>query len=144
MNVRPPAARPCGSCPYRVDVPSGVWDEEEYLKLPAYDAETGHQPIGVFLCHQRDGSVCAGWAHVHGDEHSLALRVAVAHDLMTLETLDAVIAYRTDVPVFATGREACAHGLEEVASPGAGARRVIRRLRRKGDGWRDTKPRTSS
>ena len=51
--VRPPAKSPCGSCPYRQDVPSGVWAASEYEKLPAYDApETFMQPPGLFIREQ--------------------------------------------------------------------------------------------
>ena len=61
----PPARTPCATCPYRTDVPSGVWAPEEYAKLLAYDEETAYQPLSVFLCHQVDGRVCAGWAGCH-------------------------------------------------------------------------------
>jgi hypothetical protein len=33
------AARPCASCPYRKDVPSGIWAAHEYTKLLAYDGD---------------------------------------------------------------------------------------------------------
>ena len=33
-RVRP---KPCASCPYRCDVPSGVWHPDEYAKLEVYD-----------------------------------------------------------------------------------------------------------
>ncbi|WP_336794377.1 DUF6283 family protein [Gordonia malaquae] len=55
VKVTSPAPRPCESCPYRRDVPSGVWAESEYEKLRAYDAPTGEQPVRLFLCHQYDG-----------------------------------------------------------------------------------------
>ena len=42
-----PAKNPCGSCPYRKDVPSGVWAVSEYLKLVEYDRPTGEQPVHV-------------------------------------------------------------------------------------------------
>lgn len=50
-QVRGPAPQPCASCPYRRDVPSGIWAAEEYAKLPAYDADTPFQPPHLFLCH---------------------------------------------------------------------------------------------
>lgn len=31
---------PCSACPYRVDVPAGVWAREEYDKLDPYDLPT--------------------------------------------------------------------------------------------------------
>jgi len=45
---------PCQSCPYRRDVPSGIWAHEEYEKILDYDNETGHQPMKVFMCHQAE------------------------------------------------------------------------------------------
>ena len=44
---------PCGSCPYRRDVPSGIWEQHEYDKLPEYDGQTWEQNPALFLCHQR-------------------------------------------------------------------------------------------
>lgn len=129
--LRPPARRPCPSCPYRRDVPSGVWDESEYEKLPEYDLETGEQPVGVFLCHQQDGRVCAGWASVHGDEDSLALRLAGAAGHLDLETRDAVLDYESPVPLFPTGEEAAAHGLASIEAPDEVAVRTIRKLERR-------------
>lgn len=46
-----PARNPCGSCPYRRDAPQGLWQPEEYVKLPAYDTETPDQPARLFACH---------------------------------------------------------------------------------------------
>jgi hypothetical protein len=40
MASAAPTKYPCPSCPYRKDVPSGVWAPEEYDKLPAYDNDT--------------------------------------------------------------------------------------------------------
>jgi len=127
--VLAPAARPCGSCPYRRDVPSGVWAAEEYEKLPPYDAPTMCQPKGVFLCHQGSGRACAGWVAVHDMEHSLALRLAVAAG--PVEDAAAFVEYETETPLFASGAEAAAHGLAGVLAPDEAAVRVIGRLRRK-------------
>lgn len=129
-EVLPPAAAPCKSCPYRRDVPSGVWDEEEYAKLSRYDEDTAFQPVGVFLCHQQDGRVCAGWAGCHDHEHSLALRIATASGHVSPEVADAIIDYESPVPLFASGAEAAAHGRRAVCAPGADAVRVIDRLSR--------------
>lgn len=129
MNV--PAARPCGSCPYRRDVPSGVWAPEEYAKLPPFDGETWEQPPTVFLCHQQDGCLCAGWAAVHNMAESLGVRAALASGLLSGEVAEALYDYTTDVPLFATGAEAAAHGLAEVDEPSVSAQRVINILTRK-------------
>lgn len=126
-----PAAAPCGSCPYRRDVPSGVWVEEEYAKLPPYDRPTGEQPIGVFFCHQQDGRVCAGWAGCHDMDENLALRFAVAGGTMSVEDSEAIKAYVSAVPLFSSGQEAADHGRAEIKAPSIDAVRTIQRLERK-------------
>ena len=55
----------CSACPYRKDVPSGVWDHAEYEKLRPYDAETWEQPSAAFMCHATPDFYCHGWAVVH-------------------------------------------------------------------------------
>jgi hypothetical protein len=125
----PPAPAPCGSCPYRRDVPSGLWEASEYERLPAYDAETWAQPHGVFCCHRQDGRLCAGWVAVHPMEHSFALRLAALQGWFSEDELDAILDYRTEVPLFASGAEACAHGLAEVEAPDVQARRLAGKLR---------------
>lgn len=129
-QVRGPAPRPCESCPYRQDVPSGVWHADEYDKLPAYDRDTPYQPAGLFLCHQQDGRVCAGWVGCHGAS-LLALRLAVPTGAMSDEDLKAALDYSSPVPLFATGEEAAAHGRAGIRRPGAGARRVIAKVSRR-------------
>lgn len=128
-DFQPPAKRPCGSCPYRRDVPSGVWDREEYEKLPEYDKPTGEQPPAVFHCHQQNGRACGGWCAVHDMEESLGLRLAAAMGLIS--DPEPFLDYETDVPLFETGAEAAAHGLANVDDPGEDADRVIAKLRRK-------------
>ncbi|MFE7545794.1 DUF6283 family protein [Streptomyces platensis] len=81
-SLRPPAPRPCESCPYRRDVPAGIGASEEYEKLRRYDADTPNQPTKLFQCHQADGDsdnrrICGGWAGCHEGEDLLALRVAL-------------------------------------------------------------------
>lgn len=125
-DTKAPAAHPCGSCPYRVDVPAGVWDREEYEKLPRYDGETFEQPMGIFLCHQQDGRICAGWAGCHDMAHSLAMRFH-AHELDP-DVLRATLDYETDTPLFASGTEAAEHGRAGVLDPDADARKVIDKL----------------
>lgn len=123
-----PAPSPCGSCPYRRDVPSGVWDGSEYEKLPAYDQPTGEQPIAVFMCHRQDGRACAGWVAVHDMDESLALRLACATG--TITDPEAFREYRTSTPTWRSGAEAAAHGLAEIENPGSEARRLGVKLRR--------------
>ena len=119
------AKKPCVSCPYRKDVPSGVWAREEYEKLPAYDKETWAQPVERFDCHQADGHLCAGWVAVHG-RHALALRIL--RWFIDRRVFD----YTTSVPLFASGAEACAHGLRDIDAPGVAAIRIVNKLADKG------------
>ena len=128
LDMKRPAANPCGSCPYRRDVPSGVWDASEYEKLPDYDGDTGEQPIGTFLCHQQNGRICAGWAGCHDMEDSLALRIAFAGGHIEPEELEATLDYATKVPLFGSGLEAAQHGMAGVSNPDRDARRVIDKL----------------
>ena len=121
--------RPCGSCPYRRDVPSGVWDASEYRKLPGFDGPTMMQTPRVFMCHQANGHLCGGWAGCHDMSQNLGLRFMALH--MTDEELDATLDFTTDVPLFASGREAADHGLAEVESPSEEADRVMAKLLRK-------------
>lgn len=121
-----PAKAPCKSCPYRTDVPSGVWHADEYAKLPQYDGDMGEQVMkgghALFMCHQRDGCLCAGWVGTHGPHELIALRL----HRVAPETFDFV----SPVPLFASGAEACAHGMKEIDAPGAKANRVMARLQR--------------
>lgn len=126
MRERLPGAgkAPCGTCPYRRDVPSGVWDASEYAKLPRYDGETFEQfekgGTGLFFCHQNDGKLCAGWVGCHDMRHAIAVRLSpVAPETFT---------YRSPVPLFSSGAEAAAHGMAEVACPGEDANRAIAKL----------------
>lgn len=118
------AKRPCGSCPYRKDVPSGIWAREEYEKLPKYDGETWQQTFAIFMCHQRDGHLCAGWLACHGPQELLALRLERNVDVR-------VFSYTTDVPVFASGAEACAHGVRDLKRITPRARKMLIGLHRK-------------
>lgn len=122
------AKAPCKTCPYRRDVPSGVWAREEYEKLPTYDGEVFEQlekgGLGRFDCHQRDGHMCAGWIATHGARNLLALRLA-------RNIAPEVFSYKSPVPVFATGAEAAAHGMRDIKKPGEDAKRAIQRLSRK-------------
>lgn len=129
--MRAPNPHPCGSCPYRRDVPSGVWSEEEYVKLPHYDGETFTQPPTVFACHQQDGAICAGWAGCHDMQESLGLRFAAQFNLLDEAEVQAVLNYECAVPLWGSGAEAAAHGLVEVEHPGQKARSTITRLESK-------------
>ena len=124
MTPREPAPRPCESCPYRRDVPSGVWAPEEYAKLLLYDLETSHQPIGLFMCHQGNERVCGGWAACHGAQAAedrrhelLSLRMAGHLFGIPWKTMVKIRNYVSPVPLFSSGREAAKHGLKDLENP---------------------------
>jgi hypothetical protein len=123
------AKAPCKSCPYRRDVPSGVWAAAEYDKLPGYDGEIVDQlnakASGLFMCHQQDGKLCAGWVGCHGANNLLAIRLSAS------AVEESVWTYRSRVPLFKSGAQACAHGKRALRRPGPAAQRVIGRLARK-------------
>jgi len=52
-------AVPCATCPYRRDVPVGVWHATNFERLLRADRD----PIfgGTFGCHLNDGTLCRGW-----------------------------------------------------------------------------------
>jgi hypothetical protein len=120
------ADAPCKSCPYRRDVPSGVWAAHEYEKLECYDGPPIEQIIfggtGLFLCHQRDNHLCAGWVAAHGPRNLIALSIHAD------EVEASVFGYHTETPVFASGKEASTHGQRDITNPGDDARRVVGRL----------------
>ena len=134
-SLRPPAQRPCESCPYRRDVPAGIWASEEYAKLRRYDAETPDQPTGLFQCHQADADsavrrICGGWAGCHEGEELLALRLAVLDRSVDAATYRAVVEYVSPISLFSSGREAAAHGEAGIDAPTEEARRLISKIAR--------------
>ncbi|KOG54431.1 hypothetical protein ADK76_23500 [Streptomyces griseoflavus] len=135
LALRPPAQRPCESCPYRRDVPAGIWADEEYAKLRRYDADTPDQPTGLFQCHQADADsaarrICGGWAGCHEGEDLLALRLAVLDGSIDTTTYRAVVEYASQVPLFSSGREAAAHGEAGIDAPTEEGRRLIAKITR--------------
>lgn len=120
--IKPPKV-PCGTCPYRRDVPGGIWHPDEYRKLPEYDRETWEQPQALFLCHRRDGCLCGGWLLTHGTDELLALRLHAG------ELDPSVWSYAPPgVEVFASGAEAAAHGIATIDNPTDAARRKVEGL----------------
>ena len=125
-----PRTTPCGSCPYRRDCPSGIWDQSEYDKLKQYDAETFAQPPGVFMCHDKrdDVTLCRGWLDTHPKDQSLALRLAVSIG----EAEEAIFDLPpSGVPVFESGAAAAAHGMKGIRRPSVKAIKMISKLQRK-------------
>jgi hypothetical protein len=120
-----PRERPCKSCPYRRDVPSGVWSAEEYVKLISYDGDTAYQDPVAFMCHQADGFLCAGWCgHRERASDLLAVRIGVGNGLMHPDTAN----YITDVPLFTSGADAALHGMRDIARPSPAACDLVRHL----------------
>lgn len=119
-NVR---SESCSSCPYRCDVPSGVWASATYDMLIPYDEPTQYQPIGPFMCHATPDHYCHGWAVVGQsqprDHHLLALRMFPPDDGVIPEA-------RT--PLFGSHTEAAEHGKREVDNPSDEAKELANRL----------------
>ncbi|MFD8046469.1 DUF6283 family protein [Streptomyces chartreusis] len=133
-TMHPPAPRPCDSCPYRRDVPSGIWAREEYDKLRRFDAPTAEQPSRLFQCHQADADsatrrICAGWAGCHGDR-LLGLRVALIEGRIDEATFAAAAGYESPVALFGSGSEAADHGQADIGWPGGEAGRLIGKITR--------------
>ncbi|MER5617692.1 DUF6283 family protein [Streptomyces sp. NPDC002215] len=133
MTTRPPAPRPCATCPYRTDVPSGVWSQKDYEKLPPFDGPTWDQPPRLFICHQHDrddngARVCGGWAGCHDGDQLLAVRVASITGEITAETTEAIRNYTSPVPLFASGAEAAAHGMRDLHTPGPEALHAMAKI----------------
>lgn len=127
MTGATPRRTPCASCPYRQNVPSGIWHPDEYAKLARYDGPTHEQTaVAVFSCHQGDGDVCAGWLGHRDPADILAVRIGVvAGDLDP-----ACAEYTTDVPLFESGAAAAAHGCRDVATPAVDAQAAIDKITR--------------
>jgi hypothetical protein len=132
LAVRP---RPCPTCPYRRDVPSGIWAASEYAKLPLFDGETGEQAqagaFAPFCCHSAPDKLCAGWAGCHDMAENLAVR------LHHRDIDPAVLDYVSPVPLFASGAEAAAHGMADIEAPGpeaaAAQGKLLRLVAKRGD-----------
>jgi hypothetical protein len=95
-----------------------------------YDGGTGEQAakgaFGVFVCHQGDGKLCAGWAAVHGNRDCLALRLAASLDPDV--DVSAVLGYATDVPLWGSGAEAAAHGRRDIEEPSPAACETVAKV----------------
>lgn len=128
-NPAGPRSTPCASCPYRKSTPSGIWAEDEYQKLPAYDGPTVEQNPRAFRCHQNGIDVCSGWLAHSDPADLLAVRIGV----ITGRLDPACLEYSTDVELFASGAEAAAHGMKNLQTPDERARRAIKQLRKKRD-----------
>jgi Family of unknown function (DUF6283) len=117
-------SQPCSACPYRRDVPSGVWAVSEYEKLREYDEPTGDQPFAAFGCHATPEALCHGWAVVHSSRGH-------EHDLLALRLLGSPPIPEPGVPLWSSGNEAADHGQAEIEEPSMEAMETVDRLTRK-------------
>jgi hypothetical protein len=119
-------ARPCKTCPYRRDVPSGLWAETEYAKLAAYDLPTEEQTSPVFMCHSDPECLCRGWVDCHENRE----RGTELLSLRIFELRHGPLDYKgpSRVPVFDSGAEAAIHGMRDIEKPGPEARKAIKKL----------------
>lgn len=124
---------PCSTCPYRQDVPSGVWSHDTYEILRPYDADTGEQPIAWFGCHTTPDHYCHGWAVVGGTEGPQGLLA------LRLFGVDGDIP-EAAVPLFSSHNEAADHGQAEIEHPSAEANAAIAKLGRKYERIREGNP----
>jgi hypothetical protein len=119
---------PCSSCPYRRDVPSGIWAASEYEKLPRYDGETWEQAeagaTGLFFCHRTPDFLCAGWTGCHDMDENLAMRLHARRQDVDPEVYD----YVSPVLLFDSGAEAAAHGMRDISEPGDTTQAKVRQL----------------
>ena len=127
-------SQPCRACPYRQDVPSGVWSAAEYDKLPPYDAITPEQPFETFACHATPEHYCHGWAVVHTNRGR-------EHDLIALRVFAPGISIpAASVPLFDSGQEACDHGKRDIEHPSDEAIEVANLLYTKYERLQDANP----
>lgn len=121
---------PCASCPYRKDVPSGIWSTEEYDKIVPFDNATWMQPPRVFMCHQADGCMCRGWLDVHGGD-LLGLRLACVKGEVDHEAVSKALDEDPAAPVFASAAKAAKHGRRSINRPGRKARQMVFKIETK-------------
>jgi hypothetical protein len=116
-------SKPCLACPYRRDVPSGVWAHEEYEKLRAYDEPTGDQPTAIFACHATPEHLCNGWAVVHtsrGHEFDLLALRLVRGGYPEIPV--------SDIELWSSGDIAADHGQADIEDPSPEADATVARL----------------
>ena len=118
-EVRP---KPCQACPYRKDVPSGVWASDEYDKLRSFDLPTAEQPFNGFACHSTPQMYCNGWAIVHTSRGH-------EYDLISLRFSPCEIPAPV-VELFDSGNAAADHGQREIEAPSTEALAKIEVLER--------------
>jgi hypothetical protein len=118
------------ACPYRLDVPSGVWSFDEYEKLRAYDEPTGDQPWMPFACHATPNQMCNGWAVCHTSRGN-------EHDLLALRIVGYPAIPTSKVPLHASGNDAADFGQEDIDDPSDEAMAMVDKLMERHERLRD-------
>jgi len=125
----------CSSCPYRCDVPSGIWAAETYDMLRPYDKPTGEQPFAVFACHATPTKLCHGWAVTHsGRGHEFELLALRLHGLGPQDVP------QSDQIFFGSGNEAADHGCRDLSEPSSEAQEAVDKLLRRHERLRAGNP----
>ena len=114
-------AKPCLACPYRLDVPSGVWSWSEYEKLRAYDNITPEQPFEAFSCHATPDQICNGWAVCHTSRGN-------EHDLLSMRIIGYPAIPPAKVPLHPSGNAAADFGQRDIEDPSDEAMEVVDKL----------------
>lgn len=78
----------------------------------------------IFLCHQQDDNLCAGWVACHGPRNLMGVLVGVIGGRID----PAIYDYETSVPLYESGHEAARHG---IANVNPDAQQVIDKITRK-------------
>ena len=121
---------PCLTCPYRLDVPSGVWSFEEYEKLRLFDEGSEMPCLSTFLCHQSTVAgqqiACKGWLMVHRD--SVAVCLACLTGQVDAETCFE----EPEAELHESGNAAADFGQRDLKRPKKKALKVIDKLRNTG------------
>jgi len=76
------------------------------------------------MCHQGDSHVCAGWLGHADPSELLAVRIGISQGHLD----PACAEYETDVPLFASGQEAAAHGVRDIRTPSEDAVATIEKV----------------
>lgn len=75
--------------------------------------------------------MCAGWVAVHDMDHTLAIRFAIVTNRLPADVMQVIADYKTDVPLFSSGKEAAEHGLKEIKHVSKPARDKIHKITRR-------------
>ena len=106
-NARSARSRPCEQCPWREDVPTGVFPPAAFITSAptAYDGA-----ISTFGCHMNpveNPATCAGFLLRHG-VNNLGVRLAIISDRLDLDRISAA-----KLPIYESYREmAIANGVD--------------------------------